>query len=179
MGYPLFVRRNQGVVKIPERLVIGSLSYWMERISTITQECVICGSVYVDERKLGDLDHSITQPRVNPTEERVGKDKDVENLDLPNPAEFNNNVTIPPGVVDLTLVRCSLLYLFQQLTCAVEHFIRKSASDAWQLAVSTCIRYSSHCPLMCAQSTEFTINTLIRASTSHSTFHVLDCGYSH
>lgn len=99
------------MAKIPEKLVTGSLSYWIKRISAITQECVICGSVYVDEQKLGDLDHSITQPRANPTEEHFEKDKDVENLDLPNPAELKNNFTIPPAAVNLT-VRCSLLYLF-------------------------------------------------------------------
>ncbi|KAF9651109.1 hypothetical protein BDM02DRAFT_966319 [Thelephora ganbajun] len=60
------------------------------------KECVICGSVYVDEQNLGNLDHSITRPRENPTKERVDKDKHAENLDLPNPVELKSNVTIPP-----------------------------------------------------------------------------------
>ena len=105
MGYLSFAHQDREVVKTLGRLVIGSLSYWINRTITITQECVICGSVYVDEQNLGDLDCSITQPRANPTEQRVGKDKDIESLDLPEPAELKSNITIPPAAIHLT-VRC-------------------------------------------------------------------------
>jgi hypothetical protein len=106
----LFAHQNQGPVKTLERLVIGSLSDWSNEIITITQECVICGSVYVDEQNLGDLDHSIAQPRANPTgghiaitENNDENDKDVENLDLPNPAELKGNITIPPAATHPTV----------------------------------------------------------------------------
>jgi len=122
MGYLLFAHRNQGAVRIPERLAIGSLSYRIKRITTITQECVICGTVYVDEQNLGDLDHSVTHPRTNPTEERVDEDKNFQNFGLPNPAEFKNNVTNPPAAIHST-VCCGLLYSLKQLkrSCRTQH----------------------------------------------------------
>ena len=122
MGYLLFAHQNQGAVRILERLAISSLSDWSKRVITITQECVICGTIYVDEQNLGDLDHSITHPRANPTEERVDEDKDFQNLGLPNPAEFKNNVTNPPAAIHFT-VRCELLYSLKQLkrACRTQH----------------------------------------------------------
>ena len=104
MEYPSSAHRNQELVKTLERLVVGSLSYWDSEIITITQECVICGSVYVYEQNLGDLDHSIIQPRVNPTEEHVAftensvENGDVENLDL-SPVKLKPNVTIPLAAI--------------------------------------------------------------------------------
>lgn len=109
MGCLLFARRNQGVVKTLGRLAINPLSYWIKRITTITQECVICGAVYVDQQNLSDLDHSITHPRANPTEERVDKDKDIRDLGLPSSAELKNNVTNQPPPIHF-VVCCELLY---------------------------------------------------------------------
>ena len=69
--------------------------------------------VYVDGENLADLDYSITQPRENRTEEHVTnnteKGKDVEALDLPDPAELKSNVTIPPAAIHPT-VRSGLPY---------------------------------------------------------------------
>ena len=122
MGYLLSAHRNQGVVRILGRLAIGSLSYWIKRITIITQECVICGMVYVEEQNLGDLDHPTTHPRANPTREHVDKDKDVQGLGFPNPAELKNYVTNPPAAVRFT-VRCGLLYSLKQLkrACRTQH----------------------------------------------------------
>lgn len=69
----------------------------------LSQECVICGSVYVDGQNLGDLDLSLAQLRANSTGERVDKDKDVENLDLSDPAELKSSVTIPPAAIHPTV----------------------------------------------------------------------------
>ena len=112
MGYLLFAHRNQGVVKILERSVIGTLSYWIKRIVTMSQECVICGSVYVDEENLGDLDHSIIQPRASVT--GVEKDKDAQSCDLPSPTKLKNNFTSQTAAIHLT-VRSQLVDPFQQL----------------------------------------------------------------
>lgn len=68
----------------------------------------------MDEQTLGDLDHSVTHPRANIAEGRVDKDKNIQNLDLPNPAELKNNVTALPAAILLT-VCCRLLYSFKQL----------------------------------------------------------------
>jgi hypothetical protein len=109
MEYLSSAHRNQELVKTLERLVVGSLSYWDSEIITITQECVICGSVYVYEQNLGDLDRSIIQPRVNPTEEHVAftensvENGDVENLDLLSPVKLKPNVTIPPAAIHPTV----------------------------------------------------------------------------
>ena len=61
------------------------------------QECVICGSVYVDEQNVGNLDHSVTQTRSNPTEERV--DKGVGNLGFANPSQPKSSLTNPPAAI--------------------------------------------------------------------------------
>ena len=121
MGYPLFAHRNQEVVKILGRFVIGSPSYWNGRVMTVPQECVICGLVYVDEQNLGDLGHSTTQPRADPAEERaaitgnnVEKDNDVETLDLPSPAELKGTVMITPAAIRLA-VRSGVFYLLKRL----------------------------------------------------------------
>jgi len=66
------------------------------------KECVICGSVYVGEQNLGDFEHLITQPRASPTDEGAGKDKDVGNFVLPNPAELKRNVAVPPAAIQPT-----------------------------------------------------------------------------
>jgi len=64
------------------------------------KECVICGAVYIDEQKLGGLDHLIAQPYTNPTtEEHTEKDKDVESLDLPNSTQSKNSVINPPAAI--------------------------------------------------------------------------------
>ena len=88
---------------------------------TVTQECVICGSIYVDEQNLGDLDHPMTLPRADLIKElvpipgnEVGKDKDIETLDLPDPAELKSNVTIAPAAIHPT-VRSDVLYLLKRL----------------------------------------------------------------
>lgn len=122
MGYPSFAHRDRGVVKILGRSAIGFFSYWVEEITTITQECVICGTVYVDEQNLGDLDHPITHPRANPTEESFDTDNDVQDLHIPNPAELKNNVTNPPAAIHFT-VCCELLYSLKQLkrACRTQH----------------------------------------------------------
>lgn len=112
MGYLSFVRRNREVVRILERSVIGTLSYWIKRIPTMSQECVICGSVYVDEENLGDLDHSIIQPRASAT--GVDKDKGVQSPDILNPIKVKNNFTSRAAAIHLT-VCCQLVDLFQQL----------------------------------------------------------------
>jgi len=108
-GVPLVRPPKPGGGKDPRK--VGSRSpLRMERqFITITQECVICGSVYVDEEDLGDLDHSITQPRAIPTEGYVENDKDVEKLHLPKPTELKSNVTIPPTTIRLT-VRSGLFH---------------------------------------------------------------------
>ena len=78
----------------------------------MSQECVVCGSVYVDEENLGDLDHSIIQPRASAI--GVEKDNDVQSLDLPNPTKLKNNFTSQAAAIHLT-VCCQLVDLFQQL----------------------------------------------------------------
>ena len=99
----LYAHRNREVVRILERSVIGTLSYWIRRIVTMSQECVICGSVYVDEENLGDLDHSTTQPRASTTD--VERDNDVQSFDLPSPTKLKNNFTSQAAAIHLT-VRC-------------------------------------------------------------------------
>jgi len=64
------------------------------------KECFICGSVYVDEENLGDLDHSIIQPRASAT--GVDKDKDVQSLDISNPIKLKNNFTSRAAAIHLT-----------------------------------------------------------------------------
>lgn len=66
------------------------------------KECVICGSVYVDEQDLGDLEHSVIQPRANPTKGRVSEGGNVDNTDIPNPAELKSNFTVSQAAIHPT-----------------------------------------------------------------------------
>lgn len=149
---PLSDPRNQGVAEIRERLVIGSHSFRNNKILTATQECVICGSVYVDGQNLGNLGHSVTQPRANLTggraaisESNAERDQDIRTLDLPNPVELKNNVTIPPAAIHPT-VRRGVPYSSKQLNVCAECSTQQSTSNAGRLTVSTCIRHSPHSP---------------------------------
>ena len=172
---PSFAHRNQGVVKIRERLAVSSLFAWDNKITTVTQECVICGSVYVDGQNMGELGHSITQPRANLTEghaeittNNAEKDKDVQTFDLPNPVELKGNTTIPPAAIHLPV--CSgTVCSSKQLKLYTERGAQLSTPNSRQLAVSTCIRHSSHSPLIYLQSSRFAISTPVHASTGYST----------
>lgn len=66
------------------------------------KECVICGSVYVDEQNLGDLNHSTTQPYANPTEERADRNKGADNLNLLNSAHPKSSFAAPPAAIQHT-----------------------------------------------------------------------------
>jgi len=144
----------------------------------VAQECVICGSVYVDGQNLGNLDHSITQPRANltgghvsTTTNNIEKDKDVQTFDLPDPVELKSNVTVQPAAIH-PLVCSGTLRSSKQLNPYTERSTQQSTPDSRQLAVSTCIRHLSH-SFMFLQSSRFAISTPVHASTGHSTFHLL------
>lgn len=66
------------------------------------KECVICGSIYVDGRDLGDLDHPASQPRAISTEKHVHGNGDVENVDSLDLAESKSGITHPPAATQPT-----------------------------------------------------------------------------
>jgi hypothetical protein len=99
MGYPSFAHRNQGVVKIPERLVIGSLLLGLQRDYNYYSGVRYLRLGLRRRAKPGQSGSFNNPASCKPTEERADKDKDVETLDLPNPVELKSNVTIPPAAI--------------------------------------------------------------------------------